>query len=268
MKLTRTATTSILLVLFAAALLGGCTSGPASSQQNPALLEGPNWTATQLRGSSGTLAPVVPGSEISAVFKAGAVSGKGSVNQYNATYSVSGKNAITFKLGSTTLMAGPPPLMTQETNYFTALGEAKSYMVSADKLSLLDTAGQPLVVYAAKAPVALTGQTWYCTGYNNGKQAVVSLVDSTPITAVFGVDKTLSGSSGVNTYNTGYTVDGSKMTIAPEIRSTQMAGPEPLMAQEQAYLAALPTTTRYEINGDELILWNGDARVAGYRLTK
>ena len=56
--------------------------------------------------------------------------------------------------------------------------------------------------------------------------------------------------------------------IAPEIVTTKMAGPDALMKQEQEYLAALPTTTRYEINGDELILWNGDARVAGYTLTK
>ena len=57
------------------------------------------------------------------------------------------------------------------------------------------------------------------------------------------------------------------MTISPEITSTKMAGPDDLMKQEQLYLAALPTTTRYEIIGDELILWNRDARVASYTLT-
>jgi len=40
------------------------------------------------------------------------------------------------------------------------------------------------------------------------------------------------------------------------------------MEQEQAYLAAFPKTTRYEIQNNELILWNADARIASYTLTK
>jgi len=39
-----------------------------------------------------------------------------------------------------------------------------------------------------------------------------------------------------------------------EIISTKMAGPADLMRQENAYLAALPKTARYSIEGDELWL--------------
>jgi heat shock protein HslJ len=44
------------------------------------------------------------------------------------------------------------------------------------------------------------------------------------------------------------------MTIDAAIATTKMAGPEELMQQEAAYLAALPQTATYAIEGDELWL--------------
>ncbi len=44
------------------------------------------------------------------------------------------------------------------------------------------------------------------------------------------------------------------MTIDAKIVSTKMAGPADLMRQEDAYLAALPKTSTYSIEGDELWL--------------
>jgi len=243
------------------------TTGAVNVKQDPALLEASNWAATDIRDASGALVPVVADSRVTAIFKAGAVTGNASVNRYNGTYTTSTDDAITFGPVTATLMAGPEPLMTQETNYLAAMTATRTYRVSADKLELFDESGKPTVTYAAAKPAALTGQTWYCTGYNNGKQAVVGMVDTTPVTAVFADDLTLSGNGGVNQYNTTYTVTDDKMTISDKIVSTKMAGSDKLMEQEQLYLAALPTTTRYEITGDELILWNGDARVASYSLT-
>jgi heat shock protein HslJ len=49
-------------------------------------------------------------------------------------------------------------------------------------------------------------------------------------------------------------VSGSSgMTIGP-ITSTKMAGPEMLMAQESAYLAAIAKTASFKIEGFELTL--------------
>ena len=52
------------------------------------------------------------------------------------------------------------------------------------------------------------------TAYNNGKQAVVSGVADTEVTAVFGADGQLSGSAGCNRYNAPYTVDGDRLRSA------------------------------------------------------
>ena len=55
------------------------------------------------------------------------------------------------------------------------------------------------------------------------------------------------------------------MSIDAQIISTQMAGPADLMQQEAAYLAALPKTATYTIEGDELWLRDsGGAALAHY----
>ena len=91
--------------------------------------------------------------------------------------------------------------------------------------------------------------------------------EDTPITAEFAADGTLSGKSGVNTYNTKYVTDGENMTIGPEIASTKMAGPEEAMNLETNYLTTLPTTTTYNITGDGdlVLLGSAGSAIARYR---
>ncbi len=264
-----------VLGLLGLMLLAGCSgaaapegkTGATNVKQDPAMLEKSAWVAAEIRDGSGSLAPVVEGSRVTAAFKGGQVTGNASVNNYNAQYKTSTDNGITFSVGAVTMMAGPEPLMAQETNYLAALKDARTFSVSAEKLELFDEAGKPIVAYEAAVAPRLTGQTWYANGYNNGKEAVVGLVASSTITINFTVDGEVAGNASINEYGTTFKVDGENLTIAPEIRTTMMAGPDELMKQEQAYLAALPKTTRYEIVNDELILWNKDARVASYNLT-
>lgn len=274
MRTLRRAILIAVVGLLGLAALAGCTAatpdattGAVNVKQDPTMLESVNWVATDIRDASGSLAPVVADSKVTAMFKGGEVTGDSSVNRYIAKYTTSTDDAIKFTPGASTQMAGPEPLMTQEANYLAALADTRTYRVSAEKLELFDETGKPLVTFAATKQATLTGQTWYLNGYNNGKEAVVGMADATPVTAVFADGGTLSGNGGVNQYNTTYTTTGEKMAISDQITSTKMAGPENLMTQEQLYLAALPTTTRYEITGDELILWNGDARVASYSVT-
>jgi heat shock protein HslJ len=244
-----------VLGLVGLALLTGCggattpdgTTGAVNVKQDPALLEAANWTATEIRDGSGALAPVVADSQVTAIFKLGDVAGNASINRYTATYTTSTDDSLIFAVGATTQMAGPENLMTQEANYLKALADTKTYRVSAEKLELFDSSGKPTATFAGSKRTSLTVQTWYCNGYNNGKGGFVSMADTTPVTAVFAEGGTLSGNGGVNQYNTTFVAAENKMTIAPEIVSTKMAGPENLMTQEQLYLAALPTTTRYEI---------------------
>jgi heat shock protein HslJ len=112
----------------------------------------------------------------------------------------------------------------------------------------------------------LVGVTWNCFEFKVAG-APQTVPADTPVTAVFAADGTLSGSSGVNTYNTTYTTDGDGMTIGPDIASTKMAGPEAAMNLETNYLVTLPTTVRYNIldSGELVLLDAADAAVARYR---
>ena len=77
----------------------------------------------------------------------------------------------------------------------------------------------------------LAGQVWIATTLG-GK----AILPDTTITAEFMEDASLSGSNGCNRYNTTYSVEGDNLTINQPIMSTLMACPDPVMAQEQAYI--------------------------------
>jgi heat shock protein HslJ len=66
-----------------------------------------------------------------------------------------------------------------------------------------------------------------------------------------------TGSSGCNRYNGAYAVDGDSITIGP-LMSTLIACEEPLMEQEQAFLAALEAAEAYSIEGETLTLSGAD----------
>jgi heat shock protein HslJ len=65
----------------------------------------------------------------------------------------------------------------------------------------------------------------------------------------------VSGSSGCNSYHAGYRVDGSSMTIGPDIASTQRACASGPTAVERAYLDRLVKVRSYAIKGSTLSLF-------------
>jgi heat shock protein HslJ len=248
---------AVALCIVAVFAVGGCSSpsAPTAPSQSPAALEGVRWVATDISREAGEFAAVVGGAQVTAEFAGGKMSGSGGVNSYSAAYKTSGANGIEIDSVASTLIAGPEPLMAQESAYFRCLENAEAYRVTGTSLELVDKAGEVVVRYTASKPVELRGTTWYCTGYNNGKEAVVSLVAGSQITAAFAQDGTLAGSAGVNTYQTTYTTRApAAITIAGEIATTMMAGPDALMAQESAYLKALPKAGFYRVSGDTLEL--------------
>lgn len=115
------------------------------------------------------------------------------------------------------------------------------------------------------SPRRFQGTTWNALAYNNGKQALVWLAPSSAITSVFGEDGTLSGDASVNRYATGYTTSGETMIVDAAIATTKKAGPDELIQQEAAYLAALLKTATWSVEGDDLWLRDADgAALARY----
>jgi heat shock protein HslJ len=234
--------------------LAGCGTG--STADDSKALEGKTWKATEIAGVESVLS--TKGSAATAKFAEGRVTGSGTINSYGADYTTGPGNTIEIGVAISTQMAGPEDAMAQEQAYFAALQKAATYEVTDDSLTLLDDKGTVLVKYQAVAPTALTGTEWQALAYNNGKGGLQGIETGSTITAVFGTDGTLAGNGSINQYTTKYTTsDPDKMTIDAQIASTKMAGPDALMAQEAAYLAALPQTATYSIDGDEL--WLRDA---------
>jgi heat shock protein HslJ len=256
-------TAVLALVVLAVAACGGGTDA-ASTKDDTKALEGKTWQATTIDG----LESVLEAKEfaVTAKFAAGQMSGSGTINRYNATYATGPGNTIEISATMSTKMAGPEDAMAQEQAYFAAIQRAATYEVTNDSLILFDDKDKILVEYVVAPDAELTGTEWQVVAYNNGKNALQSLVADSTITATFGEDGSLGGNASINQYSTKYTVsDPDKMTIDPQIATTMMAGPDDLMAQEAAYLAALPKTATYEIDGDTLWLRDaGGAALAQY----
>ena len=112
----------------------------------------------------------------------------------------------------------------------------------------VDTAGGQPAQPPAGQSVVLENTPWVLVGYGDAANPIV-VEEGTLVTAIFGLDGTVSGSGGCNNYNSTYTLEGNNLTVASPIASTMMAC-EKGMEQEQAYLAALQTSQSYLITED------------------
>lgn len=99
----------------------------------------------------------------------------------------------------------------------------------------------------------LAGTAWDVLSYNNGREALVSLLLGTEITADFGSDGRVSGNAGCNQYFASYAVDGKAIEIGPA-GTTRMfcADPPGVMERESEYLAAIESAATYSIQGNPL----------------
>jgi heat shock protein HslJ len=232
------AAATLLLVMATGSVATAATGGTGGT------LDGPTWVLKSY-ATAGVMTDVPSAVYASAVFKGGAVNGSAGCNVFNGSYTASGA-ALTFGPLATTMMACPSPQDTVEAAYLAALGKSATYTATADTLTIYDAAGLEILLYNASSPAAITGMTWHLRAYNNGKQAVVSVLIGTDPTAVFGTDGTVSGNATCNQYNGPYTTTGSTIKIGPLV-STLMACPE--QDQETQFLAALQAATTYQVQG-------------------
>jgi len=231
------------------------TSASGSTASGADALNGTRWTL-DIAGLN------VPGADKvlpTIAFADGSVSGNAGCNTFSGSYTVSGASLTIGQLASTKMACGTVETAV-ETAVLGRLGKVAGYTMTADALTLTDSSGATLLTYAP-APTGLQG-AWVATGYLNAdKSGFVSIVIDTEVTAAFGPDGTLAGSSGCNTYSGSYTVDGDAMTVSQMI-STQKACETPagVMDQESGYLAALQSSVKFQNDGSTLTLFNADGQ--------
>ena len=104
----------------------------------------------------------------------------------------------------------------------------------------------------AKSAGDLTGKEWTLVGSSVSS----SDLGAAGITATFEAGQ-VSGFSGVNQYSGPYTADPDGTFKAGPLVGTLMAGPEPLMAAESAYLKLLEGCDSYKVDAGTLTLSTG-----------
>jgi heat shock protein HslJ len=238
-------------------ILAACTSA-VQPQTGGGDVTGEVWGLTLLNDK----APLA-GSSISALFTSGGkLGGSSGCNQYSGSYKITGDSfQITSPLAST-MMACSQELMDQETAYLSALNEVKKFSVTGDQLTFSDANNKSLLVYKAQSQ-DLAGTSWTVIAYNNGKQAVTSVVAGSNITIDFGTDGIVSGTGGCNTYTGSYKVTENQISIGP-LASTRMFCGEPagIMDQETQFLLAMETAATYKIEASTLELRTQDGALA------
>ena len=239
----------------AATATPAATETPSAQTSN---LEGQTWKLDWYLDSQGKQTKVLAGTEITAEFKDGNLAGNAGCNNYFGTYQVDGNMLKVSGIGSTMMACLETGVMEQEQAYLAALGQSATFQAQADSLQIADASGKTILAYSVLQPLPLTGTLWELTAYNNGKQAVVSLLTGTKITALFAADNSLTGSAGCNTYTASYKVNGSQIQIG-SAASTMMfcSQPDGIMDQETAYLKALEsanTTRSSEISSHCVLL--------------
>jgi len=243
-----------LMILIPVLIAAGCTEKPAAP---PDLrLNGTRWTLTDYT-TDGTLRQVINGSTVTLEFSDdGRITGSAGCNHYFAGYGMKGTAITIGPAGSTEMYCAAAGVMDQESIYLALLQKASSVTAGDDRLTFADAKGTTILSFTRivpPAPEPLVGTNWTLDSFYTG-DAVSSLIAGTTITAVFGDDGRVAGSSGCNHYFASYNVTGTAMSIG-SVGSTKMYCTSPgVMQQESTYLGSLSRAAAFTITGNRLNL--------------
>lgn len=232
---------------------------PASSDavlHTPVIMEGNTWRLAALSGKSLETASTA-GRPVTDRFEGGRVSGFSRCNQYTGAYTRDRKSLVIGSL-ATTLMPRPEAQIALEKAVKSALACTFPHAIAGDRLTLTPGNGTPLVFQLAPTP-RFEGVKWSITGFNNGRQAVVSLAPGTTLTLSLGSGQ-VQGSSGCNTFRATYTSEGNRLKIGPAISTRMACTGEEVMQQERKFLAALQSAKVWTITGGMLDVHRADGQ--------
>ena len=92
--------------------------------------------------------------------------------------------------------------------------------------------------------------------------AIRSVATDTKLTATFGADGSLTGSTGCNSFHGSYTLDGTAIEVGPLAATKKACASKEASAQEAGYLAALESAVRIDQVADDLTLLNAKGQMA------
>jgi heat shock protein HslJ len=116
-------------------------------------LEGTEWVALNYNNGRGAVVSILAGSEITARFAEGLLSGSAGCNQYNAGYTLgpaAGALSITPAASTRVFCAEPAGVMDQEAAYLATLPAAARYRIEGAQLILERGDGARVATYSAR----------------------------------------------------------------------------------------------------------------------
>ena len=229
-----------------------------------ATIEGPTWRLTELRGYESARLPA--GSQsVTAQFDRGRISCFSGCNHYFGSYTLRQERLVIGSLAGS-MMACDPAAMALEGAVLRALAGTFRAVSTETSLSLRSEAGESILVFAKQPAPTLTGFSTTITGFNNGRQAVVSPLAGTTMYLAF-KDGTVKGFAGCNSFRATYEVDGERITVGPVATTRRQCPGAGVMEQEKQFLAALRSTTTWTFSGAMLDMHrkDGERTIVGTR---
>jgi heat shock protein HslJ len=124
----------------------GLPADPTPDRTPAAVLQGPTWRLTTLRGQ-----PVLEGTTVTAVFSSqGSVGGAAGCNSYSGTSQADAGSLKIGSLVSTTMACESDAVMQQEERYLAALPAATHYEVDGTQLRLGTSASDVTLVFTSR----------------------------------------------------------------------------------------------------------------------
>jgi heat shock protein HslJ len=127
----------------------------------------------------------------------------------------------------------------------------------ADRSLTLSSESGSAIRFAEAAQPKLEGVQWKVTGFNNGRQAVLSPRLGTTLSVGF-ENGAVRGNAGCNTFRGTYTVNGGRIAIRALAATRKLCREEGVMEQEREFLAALESTVRWTIERGMLDMRGAD----------
>jgi len=240
---------SWLLVLAAAALITGCTTGGESS------LAGSKWVLTSMRGET-----PLPGTQITLVFEEQSLSGFAGCNAYGGAsdsgkYTATDDGKLTLPLLALTLQLceGPEGVMQQERAYVESLSNAAAYRLTDDRLEIHDAEGDTMLVFSKQEEFAMDPADLLSTEWRMVSMDGRNLIEGSTITLAFHDENQISGHAGCRGYVAVYQATGDDMGIE-WVAMTESAcrSAEALQRQEEEYTTILGWATNYRLSQGQL----------------
>jgi heat shock protein HslJ len=230
------------------------TTVPAEATGEPvAPLIDTVWEWQQTQQGDGTTIVANEPSRYTVLFRPdGTLAIRADCNRVGGSYRLNGAD-LQVELGAGTLIGCPPD--SQADQFLGGLSAIARYRFGNNGGQLLADleAGRGTMVFAARRSSGLAGPIWQLQEYDAGQGASRPVLAQTQVTAEFGSDGRLSGSTGCNRYQGSYRAEGATIAIGP-LATTRRGCDGPIMEQEQAYLAILQAATSYRLEGERLTL--------------